>query len=82
MVGDVHGCFRIHREALRGINLKHGRDRLFSVADMINRGPYSIEALEWLQAGRFEAVVMGNHGAEIVRLLYIGEILDPPKRYR
>ena len=29
---------------------------------------------------RFEAVVMGNHEAEMVRLLQTGEILDPPRR--
>jgi len=80
VVGDVHGCFQTLRQALIDIEFDHGRDRLLSVGDLINRGPNSIEALEWLERGRFEAVVMGNHEAEMVRLLQTGEILDPPRR--
>ena len=82
VVGDVHGCFRTLGQALRAIDFEHGRDRLFSVGDLIDRGPNSIEALEWLEGERFEAVVMGSHEAEMVRLLQTGEILDPPKRYQ
>ena len=79
VVGDVHGCFSTLREALRVIDFEHGRDRLFSVGDLIDRGPNSMEALEWLAGERFEAVVIGNHEAEMVRLLQTGEILTPPK---
>ena len=63
VVGDVHGCFTTLREALRAIDFEHGRDRVFSVGDLIDRDPNSIEALEWLAGERFEAVVMGNHEA-------------------
>ena len=82
VVGDVHGCFHTLRHALGAIDFEQGRDRLFSVGDLIDRGPNSIEALEWLEAERFEAMVMGNHEAEMVRLLQTGEILEPPKRYQ
>ena len=82
VVGDVHGCFKTLRQALRGIDFEYGRDRLFSVGDMIDRGPNSIEALEWLENERFEAVVMGNHEAEMLRLLQTGEILAPAKAYQ
>ena len=76
VVGHVHGCFQTLRHALAAIEFEHGQDWLFSVGDLIDRGPNSIEALEWLEAERFEAVVMGNHEAEIVRLLQSGEIRD------
>ena len=82
VVGDVHGCFRTLEQALLEVDFEHGRDRLLSVGDLINRGPHSIEALDWLEGERFEAVVMGNHEAEMVRLLQTGEILEPPKRYQ
>ena len=82
VVGDVHGCFETLRQALRGIDFEYGRDRLFSVGDLIDRGPNSIGALEWLENERFEAVVMGNHEAEMVRLLQTGEILTPAKEYQ
>ena len=82
VVGDVHGCFQTLRQALRAIQFEFGRDRLFSVGDLIDRGPNSFEALEWLEGERFEAVVMGNHEAEMVRLLQTGEILAPVKSYQ
>ena len=82
VVGDVHGCFRTLDRALAAIDFEHGRDRLFSVGDLIDRGPNSVEALEWLEAERFEAVVMGNHEAEMIRLLQTGEILAPAKPYQ
>ena len=82
VVGDVHGCFETLRKALRAIDFEYGRDRLFSVGDLIDRGSNSIEALEWLENERFEAVVMGNHEAEMLRMLQTGEILEPAKPYQ
>ena len=64
------------------IDFEYGRDRLLSVGDLVDRGPNSIEALEWIERGRFDALVMGNHEAEMVRLLQTGEILAPPKSYQ
>ena len=82
IVGDVHGCFRTLSQALHAIDFEHGRDRLFSVGDLIDRGPNSVEALEWLEGDCFDAVVMGNHEAEMVRMLQTGEILSPAKPYQ
>ena len=82
IVGDVHGSFATLAQGLRAIDFEHGRDRLFSVGDLIDRGPNSIEALEWLEAGRFEAVVMGNHEAEMVNLMQSGDIHAPRKPYQ
>ena len=82
VVGDVHGCFDTLRQALLAIDFEPARDRLFSVGDLIDRGPNSIEALDWLEGERFEAVIMGNHEAEMVRMLQTGEILSPAKPYQ
>ena len=82
VVGDVHGCFQTLCQALRAISFEYGRDRLFSVGDLIDRGPNSNQALEWLEGERFEAVVMGNHEAEMIRLLQTGDILAPTKSYQ
>ena len=82
VVGDVHGCFQTLARGLRAIDFEHGRDRLFSVGDLIDRGPNSIEALEWLEAGRFEAVVMGNHEAEMGNLMQTGDIHQSGRSYQ
>lgn len=59
-VGDVHGCFALLREALDAVGFDPGRDRLFSVGDLVDRGPESAEALDWL-AQPWMRAVMGNH---------------------
>ena len=61
VVGDVHGCFRTLERLLDDIAFEPDRDRLFSVGDLIDRGPHSLEAIEWLMERRIEAATMGNH---------------------
>ena len=61
VVGDVHGCFRTLEQLLARVAFESGRDRLFSVGDLVDRGPHSEVAIEWLVEGRFTAVTMGNH---------------------
>ncbi len=51
---------------MESLGFAPGRDRLFGVGDLVNRGPRSGEALEWLER-RFEAVALGNHERAILR---------------
>jgi serine/threonine protein phosphatase 1 len=61
VVGDVHGCFTKLQAALDAVGFNHGAgDRLFSVGDLVDRGPESAQALAWLD--RLHAV-KGNHEA-------------------
>ena len=60
VVGDVHGCFRTLARALAELQFDPARDRLFGVGDLVNRGPHSNEAVDWLEK-RFTAVTLGNH---------------------
>ena len=82
VIGDVHGCFRTLRDALLDIDFEYETDRLFSVGDLIDRGPNSIKAVDWLESGRLSAVVMGNHEAEMVQLMQTGNVLSPTKAYQ
>lgn len=61
IIGDIHGHFTRVQEALDavGFNPEAG-DRLFSVGDLVDRGPESDQALEWLAKPWFHAVA-GNH---------------------
>lgn len=59
-VGDVHGCFDLLKSALAHINFDSTVDRLFSVGDLIDRGPNSEKVCEWLNQPWFHAV-RGNH---------------------
>ena len=60
VVGDVHGCFRTLERAIAELHFNADRDRLFGVGDLVNRGPHSVEAVDWLER-RFTAVTLGNH---------------------
>lgn len=59
-VGDIHGCFDRLRCAMRQARFNEGRDRLFSVGDLVDRGPSSHEAVYWLDYPWFFSV-RGNH---------------------
>lgn len=61
VVGDVHGCFSKLRTALQAVGFNpDAGDRLFSVGDLVDRGPESEAALWWLAQPWFFAV-LGNH---------------------
>lgn len=60
VVGDIHGCFSLLREELSKVGFDVNRDRLFCVGDLVDRGPESIEATEWLKEPWFYSV-RGNH---------------------
>lgn len=60
IVGDIHGCFTKLQEALDKIPFNPEVDRLFSVGDLVDRGPESELAMDWLAKPWFHAV-RGNH---------------------
>jgi len=60
VVGDIHGCFHALETELRLIDFDESKDRLFSVGDLVDRGPASQDALDWIAKPWFHAV-RGNH---------------------
>ena len=44
-------------------------DRLFSVGDLIDRGPHSDDALAWLESWRIRSATLGNHEAMMLDAL-------------
>lgn len=60
VIGDVHGCFDNLRTAMSLNHFDEERDRLFSVGDLVDRGPSSEEAVDWIARPWFHAV-RGNH---------------------
>jgi len=59
-VGDIHGCFSALQSALDQIRFSPDTDRLFSVGDLVDRGPESHQVLDWLERPWFHAIC-GNH---------------------
>src|SRR5690348_17313099 len=60
VVGDIHGCFGKLQERLDELRFNPQCDRLFSVGDLIDRGPMSRDVLNWVDEPWFFPVC-GNH---------------------
>lgn len=59
-VGDVHGHFTKLQQQLDAIGFNQDVDRLFSVGDLVDRGPECDRVLDWLAKPWFHPV-RGNH---------------------
>ncbi len=66
VVGDIHGHFSRLDAAMRQIDFDPAVDRIFSVGDMVDRGPESERVLEYISQPWFHAV-RGNHEDMAIR---------------
>lgn len=66
VVGDIHGCFTKLREKMDEIGFDGKVDRMFSVGDLVDRGPESHEAAYWAELPFFFPV-QGNHEDMAIR---------------
>ena len=68
-VGDIQGCFDELRRLLDKVKFDPAVDRLWSVGDIINRGPKSLETIRFLRSlGDSFTMVLGNHDLHFVAL--------------
>lgn len=65
-VGDIHGHFTLLQKALDEVGFNPAADRLFSVGDLVDRGPECEQVLEWLDKPWFNPV-RGNHDDYVCR---------------
>jgi len=72
-VGDIHGHFLRLQQCLDQVGFDPEVDRLFSVGDLVDRGPDSEEALMWLARPWFHAV-QGNHESLAITCLHGGRL--------
>ncbi len=73
VLGDVHGQFEALERLLGRLDIDLGRDRLWLVGDLVNRGPQSLEVLRWARqltarAPEHVAVVLGNHDLKLLAI--------------
>lgn len=62
VVGDIHGHFSLLEALLAHVGFDTARDRLFSVGDLVDRGPESHRVAAFLRQPWFHAIA-GNHEA-------------------
>jgi bis(5'-nucleosyl)-tetraphosphatase (symmetrical) len=66
LFGDPHGALDELRELVRKVDYRKGRDRLISLGDNVDRGPYPVEVVRYLISLGAESV-MGNHDQKVPR---------------
>lgn len=66
VIGDIHGCFSKVMDKLNEIGFDFENDRLFSVGDLVDRGPECADVLKWLDYKWFHPV-RGNHDDYVCR---------------
>jgi serine/threonine protein phosphatase 1 len=71
IVGDIHGCYDLLRRALDRVRFDPAADRLLSVGDLIDKGPSSQEAVDFLELP-FVHAVRGNHEDLLIELYQDG----------
>lgn len=71
-IGDVHGCYEELIELVAKCRYSPGSDQLHFVGDLINKGPYSREVLEFAYNNHAK-VVIGNHELALIKLVESGQ---------
>ncbi len=88
-IGDIQGCFAELQKLLRHIRFQRGKDRLWFVGDLVNRGPESLAVLRFVsELGRDARIVLGNHDLNLIAIAEgmremrsqdtLQEVLDAP----
>lgn len=60
VIGDLHGAYDLFKDLLEAINFDPEKDRMFSVGDLVDRGPKSLDCARLLFEDWFHPV-LANH---------------------
>lgn len=66
-IGDIQGCFSALTRLLKTVDFNSDKDRLWIAGDLINRGPESLQTLQFLYKIRENLdIVLGNHDLHLL----------------
>lgn len=68
-IGDIQGCYEELRRLLEKIEFDESKDQLWLTGDLVNRGPKSLEVLNYLYSiDQSIITVLGNHDLHLIAL--------------
>ena len=68
-IGDLQGCYDPFRHLLDDLGFEPGKDTLWLVGDLVNRGPKSLKTLRFVKSlGDSVISVLGNHDLHLLAL--------------
>ena len=71
VIGDVQGCYPSLQKLLEKIDFSSNNDTLWFVGDLVNRGPQSLEVLDFIVGlGKQAISLLGNHDLYLLALHY------------
>ncbi len=70
VIGDVQGCLHELKLLLQLVQYNDQHDQLIFVGDLINRGPHSLETLQFIRTLSNVRVSLGNHDLYTLALGY------------
>ena len=70
-IGDIQGCYKEFKLALKKVNFNLSEDYLWLVGDLINRGPDSLKLLKHIYKIKERThIVLGNHDLHFLACFY------------
>ncbi len=70
-IGDIQGCYKEFKLALKKVNFNLDKDYLWLVGDLINRGPDSLKLLKYIYKIKERThIVLGNHDLHFLACFY------------
>ncbi len=60
VIGDIHGCYNTLKELVEKVKDKHPGIKFYSVGDLIDRGNYSYDVIEFIKSEKI-IFTPGNH---------------------
>lgn len=71
VIGDLQGCYQSLMQLLQKIEFREHKDQLWFCGDIVNRGPDSLQCLEFVRSMGDEAVmVLGNHDLHLLAVAF------------
>jgi bis(5'-nucleosyl)-tetraphosphatase (symmetrical) len=67
VIGDVHGCLKTLKQLLNTLACSE-KDTLYFTGDLVNRGPQSLQVLQFIKQCPYAHIVLGNHDLHALAL--------------